>query len=202
MAKGKSKVSKLKKTILGIAIALLLVFFIGYSVNTIYESPQYEDFCGERMEFKQSSTRAECEAENGRWNGQDSPKSVSSQLTCTKISEEGDNIRLDCVSGEGRESFGFCDFDYNCREDYDNAREPHARISFIVLMILGIVAIVVGGLLLNVEAVGAGIMGGGVLTLIYAAIRFWGSIPDYARLLVLGSALGVLIWLGYRKLKS
>ena len=37
--------SKIKIVILGIGIALLSAFVIGFGVETFYKSPQYEDFC-------------------------------------------------------------------------------------------------------------------------------------------------------------
>ncbi|MBD3164390.1 hypothetical protein GF323_04265 [Candidatus Woesearchaeota archaeon] len=198
------KSSRLRKVILGIAIALVLVFFLGYGVNTFYEEPKYEDFCGDRTEMRLINTQAECEEKGGRWTENEPVKAIQpNQYICTRLSEDAEgNIRLDCRESGNEAAKGYCDIDYYCRQEYDAAREPHARVSFIILMVLGMVAIMIGSLLLKVESVGSGIMGGGVLTILYAAIRFWGSIPDYARLIVLGIALAVLIWLGYKKLKG
>ena len=39
------EISKLKKIILGIAIAILLAFFWGHSTSTFYKEPEIEDFC-------------------------------------------------------------------------------------------------------------------------------------------------------------
>ncbi|MCK5282342.1 MAG: hypothetical protein KAK00_02950 [Nanoarchaeota archaeon] len=202
-----AKASKLKKTILGIAIALVLVFFWGYSVYTLYKEPERRDFCPEKI-ARFVDTREECDAENGKWiEREDVDREivkpvVRNQLLCTKTfeTEEGE-IRLIC-SEEAGNNDGYCDLDYHCREEYDQVMERHGRNSFITLVALSLLSILIGGLLLKVETVSSGIMGGGVLTLLYAAMRYWGSIQDYTRLIILGFALVVLIWIGYRKLKD
>ena len=185
----KSKTSKLKKTILGIAIALILVFFLGYAVNTFYEPPKSEQFC------KDIPARIEvdsCEGHDELPQDRRIPREIGEKdCFCREVDKEG-TMQCDKTNPE-----------YNkCWEEYDGVREDHGRVSFIILVILGLASILIGGLVLKVEAVASGMMGGGVLTLLYAAIRFWGSIQDYGRLFVLGIALVVLVWIGYKKLKD
>ena len=40
--------SKVKKGILGVAIAIILALFIGYGINTFYKEPEYNYYCKER----------------------------------------------------------------------------------------------------------------------------------------------------------
>jgi uncharacterized membrane protein len=68
-------------------------------------------------------------------------------------------------------------------------------------IVLGIMALVIGAFL-KLTSVGSGIMGGGVLTIIYGTIRYWGNMPDYGRFTILGIALAILIWIGYKKFKK
>jgi len=187
--KGNKRTSKLKKTILGIAIALVLVFFLGYSVNTFYEEPEFDEICKDINSRIDIETCEDYEAEPTP----DELRIVSpdKDCYCREIDAKG-TMKCDATNPEYTE----------CREEYEDMRETHGRISFIVLVILGLASILIGGLFLKVEAVSSGVMGGGVLTLLYAAMRFWGSIQDYGRLVVLGVALIVLIWVGYRKLKD
>jgi hypothetical protein len=44
-------------------------------------------------------------------------------------------------------------------------------------------------------------MGGAVLLIIYGTIRYWGSLSDVWRTIMLGLALVILVWIGYKKLK-
>jgi hypothetical protein len=66
---------------------------------------------------------------------------------------------------------------------------------------IGILLFVVA-FLLGLEAVSSGLMGGAVMMIIYGSIRYWGNLSNAWRTLMLGVALSVLIWLGYRKLRD
>ncbi len=88
-----------------------------------------------------------------------------------------------------------------CRDDFENARQSYDRIVFIITAIIGIITIAVG-VILKLESVSAGLMAGGVLTIVYGAIRYWYNMPDYIRFSLLGLVLVGLIWLGYKKLKD
>ncbi len=88
-----------------------------------------------------------------------------------------------------------------CRDNFENATKSYDRIVFIIAVIVGLIAITVG-VLLKLESVSAGLMAGGVLTIIYGAIRYWYNMPDYLRFSLLGIVLIGLIWLGYKKLKD
>ena len=188
--KSKYKTSRLKKTILGIAIALVLVFFLGYSVNTFYEEPKHDDFCKDIDYRIPVDSCEDYDHVSGEFE-RPIPVPEGKGCYCYEIDKEG-NKKCDADNPEYTK----------CSEEYRDVREKHGRTSFIILVVLGLVSILTGGLLLKAEAVSSGVMGGGVITLIYAAMRFWGSIQDYGRLIVLGIALVVLIWIGYKKLKD
>ena len=42
---------------------------------------------------------------------------------------------------------------------------------------------------------------GGIITLFFGTVRYWARLFDYARFIILGLVLALLIWLGYKKLK-
>ena len=52
------------------------------------------------------------------------------------------------------------------------------------------------------ESVGAGVLGGGVLIVIYGTIRYWGDMSKYLRIIILGIVLFILIWIGYKKIED
>jgi hypothetical protein len=183
-----TKTSKLRKIILGIAIAIMLAFFLGYAVYLFYDNPDMEDFCegiNPRIDIDSCEGYDVSPVANGR------PIPMEKDCYCNQVDKNG---TTECTSSNPEYK--------ECWEDYDESREKHERVSFIVLIVLGLASILVGGLVLKVESVGTGIMGGGVLTIIYAAMRYWGSIQDYGRLAILGVTLVVLIWIGYKKLKD
>ena len=171
-----------KQIILAIAIAVLFVMFIAYAIETIYPSPKYDDYCDEfkTAEFIDNAER--CEEVNGKWvyYGKERP----------------DPIKID---GE-IEVTGYCNRDFYCDQEHDSASEVYNRNIFFTTLIIGTITIVIA-VLLSMEAVSAGFMGGGVILIIYGTIRYWGALSDILRTIMLGVALAVLVWIGYKKLK-
>lgn len=192
----------IKIVILGIGIALVLAFVIGFGVDTFYKSPKWEDFCDRDMEIKYYETKETCEADNGKWMESENAvptKLRQNELLCTKLSDNNNEISLSCRSNDDiLGPTGNCDNSYYCRENFENAQKPHSRNSFIAIIILGLTAVIVGAYL-KLTSVSAGIMGGGVLVMLYAAIRFWMDLDEYLRFGVLVVTLAVLIWIGYKK---
>ena len=70
---------------------------------------------------------------------------------------------------------------------------------FCVAAPAGIIAIVVGSFI-GVQAIGTGLMFGGIFTLMEGYISYWSALPDWMRFLSLLIALIILIFIGYRKL--
>ena len=58
-----------------------------------------------------------------------------------------------------------------CQNDYQAAAQPHDRNVFIVTLVIGVIAIIIGGIILTLESVSSGIMAGGIC---YLAITFNG----------------------------
>ena len=182
-------VQKLKKTILGIAIALVLVFFWGYSVATVYSEPDSNEYCTD-IDFRLEVDSCDGYEPIVRGNrGRYAEKILGDECYCDERNREGE-LRCSTPNPE------YAD----CMQEYYDIREDHNRVSFIILIILGLVSIF-AGFKLKIDSVSSGVMGGGVLTLIYAAMRYWGTIQDYGRLIILGVALLVLVWIGYKKFK-
>lgn len=199
--------AKIKFVILGIAIVMVLTFFFGYGIDTFYKDPKYEDFCGER-EFKNYEAKEECEANNGKWTGYGEERPIPmkpvevSQYSCTSVSENEDGtLNINCESKNAERSGGYCEIDFYCRKDYNNARQVYNRNVFVISVIFGLIAIVVGTYL-KITSVSAGIMGGGVLIIIYGSLRYWADMNEYFRFGILAITLAVLIWIGYKKFKK
>ncbi len=101
-----------------------------------------------------------------------------------------------------------------CQTEYDNCYEEslkkdtwyiHSRNSFYILWIIGIIAIVAGILLSSMEGIGSGLMGGGVLVVLWSLLYtmdYWLTLNKYIKLVALGIVLAILIYLGYKKLEK
>lgn len=174
------EISKLKRTILGISITIILVLFIGYGINTFYKPPKYEDFCDEALRAKIISSEEECLAVGGQWN-----------VAPERIIEENRTVIQ-----------GFCNPNYTCEKEYRSVREVYNRNVFIIAVAAGLICVILGGIILKLESVSVGIMGGGVLSILYGTIRYWGDLADVGRFIILGIVLATLIWIGYRKFKK
>ena len=199
---------KFKHVLLAIAIAIVFVFFVGFGIATFYKSPKYENFCVQK-EFKETFTKEKCEAQSGKWTSYDrgndrgmpKPIVMENQLLCTKIVEIGKNVTLNCETKEQLEQSGYCDADFYCRENFQKSLEKYNRNVFIVSTGIGIIILIVG-FALGMASVSAGLMGGGVLTILYGVVRYWTDLPDYGRFIILGITLAILIWLGYKRIKT
>ena len=70
---------------------------------------------------------------------------------------------------------------------------------FFAAVPIGIGAIIVGAIA-SIQAIGTGLMFGGIFTLVDGYICYWSELQDWMRFLSLLAAFVVLIFIGYRKL--
>jgi hypothetical protein len=169
---------KVKRAILGIAIALILVFFVAYAIQSIYPGPEYGDFCGRDLPPTPVEDQEACESYGGGWNSE-----VRSHSTEKNVID------------------GWCNLEFTCGNEYEALRESYERNVFFVNVGLGVI-IILFSFFISVGSVSTGLMGGGVILIVYGTIRYWGSLSDWLRTLMLGATLAVMIWIGYKKLKN
>ncbi len=164
----------LKNIIIGITIIILTFSVVVYGIATFYERPSYNDFCPDVRIAKVIESQAECESIGGKW-----------------TSFEKECIEKPCPVK------GSCDPDFSCRKDYQNALEKYSLILFLITLPLGILIIVLGGVVFGLEDVGAGLMGGGVFTILYGVGNYWRYSGDVLRFLLSLAGLVVVIWFAY-----
>ena len=75
-------------------------------------------------------------------------------------------------------------------------KERSKKVFFIALP-LGILILCAGAFFFGLEAVGAGLMGGGVGTLIYGSGAYWPYTQNWIRFLLSLVGLIILIWFAY-----
>ena len=162
----------LKNYVMGIVIIILTISVVVYGVNILYEKPERVDFCGEVRTAEIIDTLERCEEIGGNWAPYVSPRVV-----------------------EGIE--GYCDRDFTCRQEYDDARETYSRNIFLIALPVGIAIIAVGALVFGLEFVGAGIMGGGVGIILWGVGGFWRFADDWLKFVLSLIGLIVVIWLAH-----
>lgn len=167
---------KLKDVILAIAIMILSIFVTFYGINTIFPKQQYEDFCGVDL-YKYDpavlNTEVDCVGEGGRWYPQ--------EIRC---------VTEPCPQG-------YCDLYYDCNKNYEDTLNSRARKVFFIALPLGIVLVILGAFIFGLEAVGLGIMGGGIGTLIYGSGAYWPYTENWVRFLLSLIGLAILVWATY-----
>ena len=190
---------KIKETILGISIAVIFVFFVVFGIKAFYKEPKYENFCKMGVPIDYVSGK-------GGYYAEPYPARIKEpeQSVCAKSNLEYDKFRKACAEkntdviyeydDKGCQTAKECT---SCNVDFDKARNIYFRNVFIISGIVGIIAII-GGAMLRHMSVSAGLFGGGVLTIIYGTTNYWSELADYARFIILGIALAVLIYLGYK----
>ncbi len=165
--------TRIKAIILSLVIAVVLAGFVVYLVESIYPSPKHDDFCGD--------VRV--------------PKPI---LDEKGITEED---QATCEADGGAWKNGWCDYYYECNQKFEDANDRHKLVMFVVGAIIGLIAISIG-IILALSSVSSGLMLGGGFLIFYGTAQYWSNLNNWARALILGVALVVLIWLGYKKLKA
>jgi len=163
----------IKNVVLGIAIIVLTIFVVIYGIGMIYEKPDYDDYCGDKS-VGVVDTETDCVAVGGKWTGYngEEPRPVKS---------------VD----------GWCDITYECREEYENAREVYSRNIFLIALPLGIVLIIVGIVVFGLEVVGAGLAGGGIGILLWGVGGYWQYGSDLLKFSLSLVGLIAVIYLTY-----
>ena len=166
----------LKNVVFGIAIIILTISVSVYGINIIYDKPEYKDFCGEFKTAEIIDNPERCEEVGGMWN------------------EYG---ILRPVPIDGKSVTGFCDRDYTCRMEFDEANEKHSKKVFYTALPIGIIVIAIGAFIFGLEAVGAGLMGGGVGIILYGVGAFWRFADDWLKFVLSLIGLIAVIWFAY-----
>jgi len=161
---------KFKEGLLGVAIMILVIFVTFYGINTVFPRPDYDDYCGDFKTQQVIDTQEGCEAIGGMWSDFEGPKPVDREYT------------------------GYCERDYTCSQELDEALKSRSQKVFFVALPLGIIIILLGMFVFGIEAVGAGIIGGGIGTLIYGSGAFWPYTENWARFVI--SLVGLVILVG------
>ena len=180
----------LKNILLGIAILILTIFVTFYGINTVFPKPDYEDLCPSQFTSKPYQDRSVCPAvcipayeivrsecvynECGLGCGPDEVNSFSNSSLCEQALE-----------------------DLKCYDRYNDALKERSRKVFFLALPLGILILAVGAFFFGLESVGAGLMGGGIGTLIYGSGAYWPYTENWIRFALSLLGLVILIAVAY-----
>ena len=168
----------IKNILIGIAIVILTAFVVVYGIQTFYPSPKYEDFCGKNL--WNLDNKEDCISAGGQWLEKAQTEFIDDEGEARPVIKENQ-----CQPPSG------------CRTKYDKAKEPYSRNVFIISTIIGLILLGLGVYLFELESVGAGIMGGAIIVLIYGSGQYWRYSGDAFRFVVSLIGLILVIFLAY-----
>ena len=165
-----------RNLVLGIAIFILTIFVGVYGINTFYgKAPNYDDYCP----MVTPQTQAECIKMNGTW---------------TNYNEQ---IPPEKIPASATAPIGYCDVYTYCNKRLEVAEKPYYKGVFLIAIPLGIIIIALGLLIFHLEAVGLGLMAGGVAIIIYGAGSYWRFADDVVKFVLSFIGLVAVILLAY-----
>ncbi len=178
MENKKLSVNKIALTIIvSIILTTIMVSLVNVGLSIFFEGPDYENYCN----FKTQEiiiTQEKCEQVNGKWNpeGQTYPKAVPD------------------MNGESEPIEGYCDRDFECRQDWEKAQESYNQKRFYVFTVIGFILLLIG--LFTVEAMFqiTGLATGGILVFEGIVTNFENKITVFIALLLILIVFGIVAW--------
>ena len=179
-----SKHSKVLVWSLIVAIIIVTNLFFNYVISLVYTEPSYEAFCPAEVYNKAYDTKSQCLESGGMWSEQVVPMPV--------------DVGVSAPIPVKTQITGYCNATYTCQKNYDSSQKLYNRNVFIILVSLG-VAMLVAGAFVGLSLLSIAFSWSGVLSILIASMRYWGSADSLIRVIILGAALCALIWLAVKK---
>ncbi len=164
-----------------IGLVVVINLFFGYSLSLIYKAPQYEAYCPASQVNIAPATQNECVSKGGQWNQNDfayAPKPVPNGPT------------------------GYCDLNFTCSKNFQDAQKNYERNVFVTLVILGALLVLLSNFVKGNNVISTGLSIAGVFSFIIASVRYWSSASDYIHVGILAVALAILFWVAYKKFRN
>jgi len=180
-----------KKLAIVLGIAILLPLFLGLFIDAVFTEPQYNDFCKNNYGYGPTIPAQKAPGSN--------------EPNCTAVNNYNSPQYQQCINDGGQPQFNYstgcevfekCDY---CNKAYQDASASYNRTVFFILAPIGLI-IVILGIYLVVEYLGAGLMFAGLITMSYATIRYFSNLSKVLRALVILIELLIIMWIAYKKI--
>lgn len=178
--------SAVLKWALILAIIVVVNVFFASAIQLTYPRPEYNAFCPDRQVYIAPDNQKACTDAGGQW---------------TENAAYKEGIKQPSATG-AIEPTGYCNPDYTCAKQYDDARKGYERNVFMIWVALGIILILLSVFIAHMGAISLGFSLGGVVSLVVGTMSYWSDMDAWIRVIVLGIALVALITLGIRKFKD
>jgi len=174
---------KVLKWALIIGIVIVLNLFFNYAISLFYKQPDYNAYFPQSQVVEPITTKEACLAVGGQWT--ENTNAIPKGGIQTPITNPLTNN-------------SYCDPNFTKQQEFSHAEKVYNRNIFIMLVVLGVMALLLGVFIPN-EIITFGFSWGGVLSFIIASIRYWSDADNLVKVLILAVALGALIWLAVKK---
>ena len=172
-----------KKLAMILGISILMPLFIALFVDAIYTAPEQNKYCPNNYRTYPVKIDSNCTyAQNNLDN---------------KCYSEGGYPEYNYTTN-GCQVFDSCNY---CNKEFTSAQEAYNRNIFFILMPIGLIIIILG-IYLTIEYIGAGLMFGGLITMFYAISKYFGDMSKMLRALVILIELLIIMWIGYKKIDN
>jgi predicted nucleic acid-binding Zn ribbon protein len=175
----------IRKIIVVLLIAILFSVFVFSTINAVYPSPSYSDFCD---------------------NNPRAPMKVETECTPVDVPQEAYDSCEGYIDYE-RDSNGCATSYYceTCSEEYEAAQDRFHQIMFYISAVLALIVIFVS---LNLpvkknndvhEWIGTGLLLGGAFVLLFGTVQGFTSLDRFVKPVVMLAELALVIYLAYKK---
>lgn len=182
-----------KNLVLGIGIFVVFLLMLHFGIETFYASPRYDDFC-----------------KIGDFSGRYPDKTIPMYSGNCSYSAQLREQEQACYNQNGQPVYGYdslgCSVSVSecnlCNTYFEDAQAKHDKAVFLIALIAGILVLLVGFGILNVEPVGSALMASGVGAIFYGSMRNWANLANIWRFLLLLLAFCLLIGIALRLNKT
>ncbi len=173
----------LKEAAITIGILVLFSALVLVTIDAFYERPKYETFCTayypEKVPVRTQLPDEECNVDYTKEN---------------ECNSQGGFGKYE-VNETGCRYFTECDF---CNKDYDEAVRKYNDNMFVILAIIGAIAIIFG-VYYKIEFIGTGFMFSGIFLMLFGTIQNFSQFNKFVRVLVVALELALVIFIAYKK---
>ena len=85
-----------------------------------------------------------------------------------------------------------------CRDNFESARKSYAGKVFLVSLIVGILTLILGHFIINVEPVGSALLACGIGAIVFGTMNNWSYLEEVWRFVLLVLAFVLVVWVAYR----
>lgn len=161
-----------------VAIIIISNMFLNYTASLVFNEPVNEAYKNTPQVVEPITSKEKCISVGGQWTENAFPN------------EKGKT-----------EVQGSCYAEYSKQKAYDEAMKVFNRNVFVFLIIVGVLLIAISSFV-GVQLLSVSSAWSGILSLLIASIRYWSDADTWAKLVILGLALCLLIWVTIKKINK